>query len=190
MEKLCQKKQYDRGIAIECEKRKKRPTCVTAIGWTWIVLGALFVLAAAGDIMARQILSEWTQNKQDVQGVFEFRPLHTIVAVGVSLLTITSGINFLRLRRWSRHVLEVMTWLMLLYVVCSGVFFLIAEGQDPFDIFYAVTIIITTSVQGILLIIMLKYLRGSKVKNAMIISAEAGSATNRSKPELNPQNPV
>jgi sterol desaturase/sphingolipid hydroxylase (fatty acid hydroxylase superfamily) len=129
--------------------QQPRPTSVTVIGWASIVLGVLAILSSS-------------------------------MAIGVQLpvgaLGLMAGISFLKRRRWSRGVLELLTWLVLVFVVSLGAYFLAVwtsmflQGQGPsgFWPLGAVMGVVITAVCALPLGIMLKHLRGERVKTAML----------------------
>jgi TRAP-type C4-dicarboxylate transport system permease small subunit len=85
-----------------------------------------------------------------------------------------SGINFLKLKAPSRNILEILTWLLLLLLVGFMVFWAftwitMTSGHGPknVSIMGAVMGVVTTGKYAVPLGIMLKFLRGDKVKNAM-----------------------
>ena len=84
---------------------EKRPTCVTVIGWAWSILGGLMCLSAIfallGSLMMGEMMGEGVQGHSDGPFVFRILPVLAIVQVGVGVLGLVAGINFLKLRAWS-----------------------------------------------------------------------------------------
>ena len=166
---------------------EKRPTCVTVIGWAWIVVGVLMGLSAMMGLLltiASGGMPEASQaGARGMPDLWRLLPLLVICQMGVAVLGVVSGINFLKLRRWSRCVLEVLSWLLLLFIVGFGVFWLSSwlsastGGAPPvFALVGAAMGVVITGVYAVPLAIMLKYLRGPKVRSAMI-GAAGPSAT-------------
>ncbi|MDY6845490.1 MAG: hypothetical protein SVW57_15545 [Thermodesulfobacteriota bacterium] len=171
--------------------QEKRPTCVTVIGWTWIILGGLMFFSSIMALFSFSMISQTSQansqSHQDIPAIFKYFPLLAIVQIGVSVTGLVSGINFLKLKSWSRSVLEILTWLLLLFVVGFGGFFIFqwSSMSSPhtsfgFSIMEFVMAIGIFGIYGIPLGIMVKYLRGEKVKKAIIDSAEPHYASDRS----------
>jgi len=86
----------------------------------------------------------------------------------------SGGVKFLSLKAWTRPVLETLTWLLLIFVMGSGIFWVFtwlsmtsAQGPRGLDMIGAVMGAVITAINGIPLAIMLKYLRGEKVKGAL-----------------------
>jgi hypothetical protein len=157
---------------------EKRPTCVTVIGWAWIVLGGLMffsaVMALFASVMMHQMAPFSPEAQQSIPAIFRFFPLLAIIQMVVAVVGLISGIHFLKLKSWSRRVLEILTWLLVLFCVGFGVFWeynwiAMTSGQGPrgFDIMGAVMGLVIIGIYCVPLGFMLKYLRGARVKGAM-----------------------
>ncbi len=48
--------------------------------------------------------------------------LLAIIQIGVAIIGLVSGINFLKLKAWSRNAVEILTWVLLLFMVGFGIF--------------------------------------------------------------------
>lgn len=112
---------------------------------------------------------------KNTAAVERFIAIAAVVQTGVGILGLFSGINFLKLKSWSRKVLEVLTWLLFLFVVGFGIYWVYSWASitrehttDAFDIMGAVMGVVITAFYAIPVGIMLVYLRGEKVKSAMI----------------------
>lgn len=159
--------------------QEKRPTCVTVIGWAWAILGVLMCVAAVMAFFGwcfilTDISNTHTRNQQNAPVMFWAFPLAFVGQIVVASLGIVAGINFLRLRSWSRGVLEVLTWLLLIFDVGFGLFWVagwivITSRDSPlaFSIMGSVIGTVSIVIYGIPLGFMLKYLRGDTVRNAM-----------------------
>ncbi len=163
--------------------QEKRPTCITVIGWVWIILGGLMFLSAIMGLFSSIMISQMSQSDPEAFKqtplFFKFFPLIAIGQMGVAFLGFVSGINFLRLKIWARTVLEVLTWILTLFIFGFMIFWIfnwisMSPGGAPkgFSIMGAVMGVVFTGVYGVPLLIMLKYLRGTKVKKALFGSAE------------------
>ena len=163
--------------------QEKRPTCITVIGWAWIILGGLMffsaIMALFSSVMIRQRSQSEPEALKNMPAIFKFFPFIAIGQIGVALLGFISGINFLKLKIWARNVLEVLTWLLLLFIVGFMIFWvfswiLMTSGHGPqgFGIMGAIMGIVITGIYGIPLGIMVKYLRGNKVKDAITEATE------------------
>ncbi len=172
---------------------EKRPTCVTVIGWAWIVIGGLTSLSAIMALFASLVIGQMSQAhleaQESIPGIFRFFPLLAIVQIGVAVLWLVAGINFLKLKPWSRSILEASSWLLLLFVIGFGIFWLfgwvsMASGHGPrgFDVMGAVMGVVITGIYAVPLGIMVKYLRGHKVRTAMIGSAEPSAPAEPGQP--------
>ncbi|MCP4345385.1 MAG: DUF3810 domain-containing protein [Desulfobacterales bacterium] len=160
--------------------QEKRPTCVTVIGWAWTIIGGLTCLSAIMAFSTLTMISQLPQNP-NIPFILRIFPLLAIVQIGFAILALVSGINFLKLKSWARNVLETLTWIFLVFIVCFSIFWLfnwfsMASGLEPrsFGIMGAVMCLIITGIYGVPFGIMLKYLRSPKVRNAMDVTAEPG----------------
>jgi hypothetical protein len=154
--------------------QEKRPTCVTVIGWAWIILGGLMCLSAIMAFVSSIMIGEMVKDSPDVPFIFKIFPLLAIVQIGVAVLGLFSGINFLKLKAWSRNVLEGLTWLLLSFTLGFMVFWIFnwismtsSHGSSGFGVMGVVMGVVITGIYGVPLGIMLKYLRGPKVHNAI-----------------------
>jgi len=159
--------------------QEKRPTCVTVIGWAWIIIGGMMFFSAIMALFSSVMIGQMSQANSEVQqnmpAIFRLFPLLAIIQIGFAIIGLVSGINFLKLKAWSRNALEILTWVLLLFMVGFGIFWeygwlSMTPGQGPkgFDIMGAVMGVVIIGIYVVPLGIMLKYLRGYKVKNAII----------------------
>jgi hypothetical protein len=106
----------------------QRPTCITVIGWFWVISGGLACFGAIGAVFSFVMIGKMSQAHpealQNMSAIFRFIPVLAPVQVGVGILGIVSGINFLKLKPWARAIVEVLAWLLLLYVLLFGIWFL------------------------------------------------------------------
>lgn len=170
----------------------ERPTSVTVIGWIWIVLGILMFLSAGMGLLAfvaqRAMIADMPSPPEELPGMhgviwrlFQYFHIFAAVQILLAALIIVAGIHFLKLRAWARTCLEVVSWLGLTYVLGFGAFWLfmwvsmstqIGEIPEPFpgDAFAWVgvmmgIVVITTS--AVPLIVVIKFLRGATIRNAV-----------------------
>jgi hypothetical protein len=160
--------------------QEKRPTCVTVISWVWIGIGGFMGFSA---IMGLFVSLMFTGNPgHNMPGLVRLSQLFAFVAViqlGMAVLGIIAGINFLKLKAWARNVLEALTWLVLIYIGGFMVFWLLvciswskaAHDSAEFPIVGAVAGAVfgvgVSAIYGVPFAIMLKFLRSDKVKLAI-----------------------
>ena len=157
---------------------------MTVIGWAWIIIGSFMCLSAAMVFFIPFTIGDIAQDGSEIPLIFKILPILAIVQIGVALLSVVSGVNFLKLKPWSRNVLEVLTWFFLIFIIGFGVFWVynwfsvISEhnqrGLSLVPIFMSIAII---GIYGFPLGIMLKYLRGNKVRDVMISLAKKEHGT-------------
>ncbi len=135
----------------------KRPTCVTVIGWIWILGGGL---ALAATLVAIG-LGAWIQTM----------PWVVVVQVSFTALCFVAGFFFLRLQPWARSLVEALTWAMLTLWIALLVYFLLAtqfgfaSGVEPLWVFVGLLVVV---VYGVSLVIVLQYLRSGVVRRAFL----------------------
>lgn len=115
---------------------------------------------------------------QSIFNTLVFFQLLAIVQIGLATLGIISGVNFLKLKAWSRTSLELLTWCLIVFVAGKIVVLIVNRfsaasnpNQIGLSIGYAVLGLFMLAIYGVPLGIMLKYLRGFKVKLAIEIAA-------------------
>jgi hypothetical protein len=156
----------------------KRPTCVTVIGWAWIVIGSLMCISSIMGLLASSLqipeMHGTEQKDQFLVSMFSWFPILAIVQIGVAILGIISGFNFLKLKSWSRLFLEILTWFLLIFILGFGIFWVIAwvivtklDSSSTFTIMGTLMGTIITIIYVIPLGFMLKYLRGKKTRSVM-----------------------
>jgi lysylphosphatidylglycerol synthetase-like protein (DUF2156 family) len=170
----------------------KRPTAVSVIAWTWIVTGGFAVFSGIMGLLMFAAMptlqNELTQAPgmpQDfglMTGMFRYFGWLVLVQLVLAAVAIVAGIQFLRLRNWARTALEILSWISLIYVVGFGLFWTstwstvtehFSQQNTPFDIEtfriagFGMAIFITLAF-AIPLGIMIKYLRGKVIREAML----------------------
>ena len=133
-----------------------RPTAVTVVAWTWIVLGTFFASALFNlPLLLRAddsgIAPVWVLS---LQLVAQF--------VG-GVLGVIGGINLLKLRAWARTVLEVLTWALVVEIVGFVAFAALSFGL----VIGAVMAGFAGVLYGIGLYFLLRALRSQRVKAAV-----------------------
>jgi hypothetical protein len=159
--------------------QEKRPTCVTVIGWTWIILGGLMCFSSIMGLFSFVMIDKMSQGHAavhpDTPALLKIFPLLAVVQILLGALGVYAGISFLKLKRWSRKTLEILSWVMLAFVVGFMVFWVFnwlsmaaVHGHQGFQFGGAIMGVVVTGIYAVPLGTMVKFLRGEKVKNAMI----------------------
>ena len=153
--------------------QKRRPTCVTVIGWAWIVGGASWVVI--GGVSFSVWLAICDQLRPPIPW---FVPLIALVTIAVGVFSMVAGVYFHRLKRWARAALEVLTWLLVAYMAlcaigfaCVFVFWYITKSGDDSARFsgFATSVFVASLVlYGTPIVIVLKCLRGDTVRDAIM----------------------
>ena len=123
---------------MSAAEEKKRPTAVAILGWLLIAVSALALLSSCGLFAVCLLISERAPGRfpPDLTdappgfGLLAWMLGHFAIVAGaqfaVSAFSIYAAVAFLRLRGWSRHYFEALSWLVLLYSVGFGVFWVCA----------------------------------------------------------------
>jgi hypothetical protein len=148
---------------------EKRPTCVTVIGWAWIILGGLGSIAAISAFAA-------FLGGPPMGTSFDWAfPLLAGVQLIICVVGFVSGVLFLKLRAGARGVLEVLTWAALGLAGLASLYPIVLSlvaGQPMF----IGELVILGMIAAIYLVpfgIMLRYLRGARVRAAFELGAGA-----------------
>lgn len=130
-------------------------------------------------------LPEMPQGLGFMMGMFRYFVWFVLAQLALAAVAIVAGIQFLQLRPWARAALEILSWASLIYVVGFGLFWIstwstmtkqFAQQDVPIDMemFRTVGIAIAALITlafAIPLGIMIKYLRGKVVRQAMLRQA-------------------
>jgi hypothetical protein len=171
---------------------EKRPASVSVIAWTWIVTGAFMVFSGIMSLLMFAAMPSLTsqlphspnmpQGVGLMMGMFRYFGWLVAAQLVLAVVAIVAGYEFLKLRPWARAALEILSWISLIYVVGFGVYWLSAWStmtgqfpqQDvPFDmatfrtVGLAVAAVVTLAF-AVPLGIMIKYLRGKVVREAIL----------------------
>ena len=88
---------------------KKRPTCVTVIGWVWIILGAFMCFSAVmglfASLMMNQMAGAEPEMHAEMPAFARIFPLLALAQAGLAILAIVAGVQFLKLQPWARAAL-------------------------------------------------------------------------------------
>ena len=158
--------------------QEKRPTCVTVIGWAWIIIGGLMCFSSAMGLLSFSMIGQMSQqhpeSQQNMPAIFNFFPLLAVIQILLGGFGLFSAMNFLKLKESSRKYLEILTWLLLIFIVGFSIFWVfnwitMTSGHGPggFSVMGAIMGVVVTGIYGVPLGVMLKFLRGDKVKTAM-----------------------
>ena len=174
--------------------QKKRPTSVTVIGWIFIA-GAILMIVSGGMGFAaftftKQMAGGVPPMPEEIPGqlrvmetIFQNFELIAIVQVAFALFVLIASIQFLKLRPWARHALEIISWLGLVYLVAFGTLWVVswigitshipvsegAAGPPPlFNIFGAIMGSMVTVCWAVPLVVIIIVLRGKTVRSAVL----------------------
>jgi hypothetical protein len=159
---------------------EKRPTSVTVIGWAWVVISALMIFSSVMGLLASMMAGEMMHSQGDAGFeaplMFRIFPLLAAVQMLFAGLGLVAGLSFLKLKAWSRPVLEVQTWILLAFVVGFMIYWMhswvsmtsgMEVATDRFALMGLVMAVVMTAVYAVPIGFMLRSLRGAVVKAAM-----------------------
>lgn len=173
----------------------KRPSSVTMIGWLFIIVATCMLISGGMSFMVfismKLIGVDISQQMpKEMQGPFGFMEiivkhfsLMLFLEIMFSLFVMISAIQFLRLKAWGRTALEAISWLGLVYLVSLGIIFVfswirvvssvvvVKTAFGPpliFAMFLLIASIANIAIWGVLLIFIIKLLRGKTIKEAVI----------------------
>lgn len=146
---------------------KERPASIAVIGWIFIIAAVVAIFSSITNFMG------FTFTKYDFLEVLQ---------IAFAIFVLIASIKFLKLRAWARGVLEVICWSGLIYMgalVASFIFYWMnmtsnitpGEGMPVlppmFGIFGAVTGAVEMGIWSVSLIVIIKFLRGKAVREAV-----------------------
>ena len=151
----------------------QRPTCITVIGWLWIIIG--IYMAVGGLMISLFYYSSFrpamSTGSSEVPLFIKLFPLIIVIQVNVGALAFVAGRNFLKLRPWARTTLEVLSWLGLTYVIGVLIIWiyqwLSINSESNMGIVGCLMAVFITGVFSVPLIIIIRTLRGNVVKTAI-----------------------
>jgi hypothetical protein len=162
-----------------------RPTSITVIAWIWIALGVLmffggvFHVVMLGVIQASDSLE--SANAGDAQFLlWLFVPLSVLEFVG-SVVAIISGAYLMRLRRWARTCLEIMSWIACFFFAGGGavsaVLWVLGSGamreeaaivpSTLFTVLGAAFSVVFGAAMAVPFAVIIKFLRGRTIGDAL-----------------------
>ena len=142
-----------------------RPTSVFVMGWLWMVLGG-FLSVFSGLILFLSLFLTDQVVRQEDSAYFNVFCVLALVQCCIGLLALVSGSFFLKGKTWSLIVLEILTWLFIVYVlgVTGFMFFALKADLVPSPPAIKIMILVGSAMFLIPLGIMLTYLRRSSVR--------------------------
>lgn len=166
------------------EVKPSRPTCVIVISWFWIIVGVIMAFSALMGALAFMSIRQMPDHKFSTLAsshhiaFFSFLLRHFIIIaflqIGIAIVSITAGINFLRLRSWARTVLGILSWLCLPFVFGFGFFWLLElvmkMPESPTHTFSIISLfmsVLFTAFYSIPLIVIIHFLRSKAVRAAV-----------------------
>ena len=157
---------------------EKRPTIVTVIGWAWIFIGAFMCFASVLSLWVGREMDAMAQGHGGIGGAatepFAFWRPAILAQLALSAFSVVTAVRFLRRQARARRILEVLTWLLLAwvigftgYVLYSFVSFDSSPVGSPMMGGAVATAIGVMVFYSVPLGVMLKCLRSAEIRQAM-----------------------
>ena len=140
--------------------------------------------AFVGSLLMGQMADAYLRTQQETMPSFmrlivKLFPILAVAQIGTGMLAMYAGYHFLNLKPWARTFLEGFSWFFVVFILGFGLFsvYMMTTQHVPpkFAIFEAVMAVASISVYGIPIGIILKFLRGKTVRDAMIYDTSVGS---------------
>ena len=173
------------------KSRPESPASVKIIGWFYVVVSGMMFFSGVMGYMAWHVIEEMRRIEGLNEGppfpspfrlmeiMFRYYDVLAILQVLVSVIILVTSIQFLRLKRWARTGIEIISWLALLYVLGFGTYWVVSwlsilsmpvkEAGPPvsplvFDIFGAVMGAAITLIFAIALFVIIRFLRKEEIR--------------------------
>jgi hypothetical protein len=173
--------------------QKKRPTAITVIAWIFIVGAILMIVSSSIGFLAFTAIKQKVGEMPPIADVLphQFRIMNIIyrsfgilalLQVALAIFVLIASIQFLRLHKWARSALEIISWLGLVYVVGFGIFWVVSwigitsglpssvgpSAPSPmFSIFGAVMGFFVALVWSVPFVVIIIHLRGKMIREAV-----------------------
>jgi hypothetical protein len=174
-------------------EEKNQPMSIKVIGWTFVAFGALMLLTGLMGLfvfysmrqmgidfasMTAEMPAEMQHSFKSMSHIFDNLHIYAGLMLPVGAFILVAAVRFLQLRAWARTALEVISWLGLVYLVGSGAFWLYAMpematamGHGEPHMFRmmmgAVMAVIFIVVFVLPNVVLIKFLRGQKIRDAV-----------------------
>ena len=137
------------------------PKCIPVIGCLWIVFATLIYIWGVSVFAMHNPFGRNTN-------VYDY--CEAIIKICFAILACISSLYFFRKKYWSRTILEILTWVLLVYIVYEGISFMKHiswNGTREFGPLGIFTTIAITMLYVYPISLILKSLRSERVKLAM-----------------------
>ncbi|MDI6808792.1 MAG: hypothetical protein QME66_07410 [Candidatus Eisenbacteria bacterium] len=170
---------------------RRKPTGLVVIAWTWIITGTYMVFSGVMALASSSFVSqipfmvgipgEIGPGFGLLMNIIRHFALFAMAQIAMAAIIIASAVALLKLRPWARTVIEVMSWLFLVSVAGSFLFGIFVWSamtrQLPHDevslnmghlrVAAFMMVFFVTLACAIPLGVMIKYLRGETVRDAV-----------------------
>jgi len=164
----------------------KRPTSVSVIGWLWIGIAILALLANGGALVFHLIEEQPVSqdmpaadadergSRQEADLLFRHMPIIASFMVALAVYTVVAASYFLKLRSWARTSLEAVSWVGLVLLVASSVYHIVLFrnrfgmfGSVSESVVPVVVVVMSLVYYGVPLAVIIRFLRGETIRRAM-----------------------
>lgn len=146
--------------------QQAKPTSLVVVGWVWIVLGGMAILTCAFAMIGMG-LGAYVEGLPITTSPFIWFLFAYPIQGAMGVWAILSGRAFHQLRRWGRTSLEVMTWILLAWVVLFTIIWCVLHiyfYDSLMSLFLIGFGIVNAAIWAIPLILMLRTLRSPLIR--------------------------
>lgn len=151
----------------------QKPYSVITISWVFIILGGISTLNSFMLGILIQNVPIPTEHLKEAPLLHRilFGNYEVFIALVFifSTLATASGIYYLQMKKWARNIIEVLTWIMAVYLVSFTILFIssvisIDVPNPETKIYFAVMASVSGLVYGVPLFLILKSVRSEEIK--------------------------
>lgn len=151
--------------------RRHLPTSGILIGCLWIAFSGVMLFLAALDIFFSALTDDMFRPNPNIPTFFKIFPPYVLIQIPIATAGLIAAVNFLKLKAWGRTALEVTTWVALLAIagfIISHVTLSVLK-PSPYNVWKVIAsnVPIASYCYCVLLIIILRYLRGNTIRSAV-----------------------
>ncbi|HVR41596.1 MAG TPA: hypothetical protein VMU84_21045 [Thermoanaerobaculia bacterium] len=149
------------------------PRSLAIVGWVFAGFGALQLLGGAVGLVVFSVMNLTPANLPPEMRVVGLIMVHfreiAIIQIALASLMITGAVALLRLKAWGRVLLQFVAWLLLVYTLAFGVYWVRSASatRGPFAMVFVGMGVMNAVMYAIPLGIAIRVLRSEAVRAAV-----------------------